>query len=482
MLNKILRNRKALALFTIFFSLLSLYSYKSFTSYRAPEIYNWESDFARDLYFMQRIGKGDIILIGPQLSFAGLRLAPYHFYLFAPILKLFNNWRAVIIANSLLFSFSLTLLFLFLSQKSRSIFYSLLATLWLATSPYFIFSARSPGNATSYLPFLILYLLALHSPSLKNSLYIVIIGFLAGFIVNFHPASLPVVFFAFLASLLSKKVKIKKFLFWFLGFLLSFTPVLLFEIKHKFVILKGFLTGKTADYMGNLGLLGGIKFKNGELILISLLKQTSDFLPGGLLLLLFLFLLALNKDKKARAFSIASLLSWIIFLLFGRGVYHYFSPYLLFSQLIIVFALSFPQTFLQKAIIIFLLVLNLLNFPLKYYKPARSLTTIEKPFEKFLSQNRIPTSLNVLLINNNPLASLGWEYRYLLERASIPVMREYEYQKSKHLLVISETGPIDFEKIRNFEFMAWKDNKKFRKTLLFKQGNFWYYLLERNEK
>ena len=145
------------------------------------------------------------------------------------------------------------------------------------------------------------------------------------------------------------------------------------------------------------------------------------------------------------------------------------------------FTLSTSKSFFQKAAVVLLLILNLLNFPFKYYKPDRSLATIEGPFKKFLSQKKLPTSINVFLVNTNPLASLGWEYRYLLERENVPVMREYEYQKSKRLLVISEIGPVDFEKIRNFEFMAWKDNKKFKKTLLFKLGNFWYYLLERNE-
>jgi len=442
------------SIFLLFVFLFSIYSYKVLSSYRAVPVYNWDSDFGRDLYFMNRIIKGDFVLTGPQLSFAGLRLSPYYFYLFAPVLFIFNTWKAVVFANVFLFSAVLSLVFFALSRK-YNLFYSLLGVLWISLSSYFIFSARSPGNAMSYLPFLVLYLYAVLWMRLIKDRDLLLLGFLAGVIVNFHPAVLPVVFLSFFAKAFKERFSLKKISAWFFSFLLSFLPVLAFEIKNNFVISKTFLSGRYSDYLGEAGMLAGI---NAEKI-IEVFNISLSSSPFGFYLLFFMLLFLIFSSRE-RIFFISGLIALLVFVLFGRVVYHYFFPYILFLQILVLYGVLRLNKRVGFFILFFSVFLNIFYFPLQYYVSARTLLSVEKGFLQVLREKDIPKKdLNVMLVNRSPLSAVGWEYRFLLEQNGYKVDSLYEYEKSRYLLVVSEMGEVDFRNLNNWEFKPFASAK-----------------------
>ncbi len=474
--------RKYLWVLIIFCFFFFLYSFGVLESFRAPAIYNWDSDFGRDLYFMQKIARGDFVLTGPQLSFGGLRMSAYYFYLFSPFLYLFG-WKGVFFANAFFFAGALGFL-AFVFQKKFGFLQSVVSSFLIGLSPYFVFSARTPGNAMSYLPFLMLLLIIFLTQRSLRRFKAFIFGFLFGVVVNFHPVVLPG-FVLFVA--LFKRPRFIKILLFTAGFLLSFFPVFLFELRHKFVIAKSFFAS-SEEFVGE-GVFVGVN--PGKFF--STLLYSQNFSVGGLgfLILGGLLLLFLYKSKVEKNIIFVVLAVLFLFLSFGRVVYHYFFPYILSAQIIFLFLffkilekLKSKNKSLVKFLIYSFFTVLIFFSSLKsriYYTPVkRNFLVVEKKFLEFLKNYPdLPKSLNVFLVGQTPLASLGWEYRYLLEREGFEVESEFSYPESRYLLVVSEKGEIDFDKLSNFEFTSWRGDSKMYNLVKFKNNGFIYYLLEK---
>ena len=105
----------------------SIIFFKISSSHRMPPDYNYDSDFGRDLLRMYEILQGKFTLIGPQLNFAGLHMAPYYFYIFAPFLLMSNfDHRILFYVNGLFFLLGFLVLFLFFKKK------------WGGTMPFYL--------------------------------------------------------------------------------------------------------------------------------------------------------------------------------------------------------------------------------------------------------------------------------------------------------------------------------------------------------
>ena len=124
-----------------------------------------------------------------------------------------------------------------------------------------------------------------------------------------------------------------------------------------------------------------------------------------------------------------------------------------------------------------MILVNLIFFPTHLYKPARNLKSIENNFFALLKEKSLPkNSLNVILLNQTHLSKVGYEYRFLLKKNKYDIDDEYSYVKSKHLLLVSEMGDIDWEKETSWEFEQFGD-----KTLIntYKITPFTYYLFKK---
>lgn len=427
------------------------------SSFRMPPSYNYDSDFGRDLLRMYEILHGKLTLIGPQLSFAGLHMAPYSFYIFAPFLFLASfDHRILFYVNGAIFLVGFVMLFLFL-KKNCDKNYAFLSVLWLLTTPYLILSARTTGNAFSYLPlFIFIVLVLFYKDKISNKQHF-LIGLLEGIIINFHPINLSIMVPLHIGKIIfltkeSVGKKIKSGLVALLGIGASFSPIALFELKHDFVITKSLLNPiYYSQYFGS-GKVGSSSIIQTINEMHSATSASIPFSMFGLLIINILLFTKIKRDRRNILFFVVGLFNVMFLVLLKQGAVHYFLPTLLLLQLFLL--IQAHELKFKYAFLVMLIGLNLLFFPVRLYQPSRNLTQIESNFKTITKTNFLPReNLNVILINETHLSKVGYEYRYLLKKHNYVIDDEYSYNQSKYLLVVDEGSTVkDFKTENSWEF------------------------------
>ncbi len=443
-----------------------------------PPEYNYDSDFGRDLWMTEKITQGKLTLVGPQFSFSGLRLAPYHFYAFAPVLMVFNSYKAVVYANGLLFIAALLAVFM-LMYKTYGRLYSFLSVIWIATTAYIILAARSPGNAFTYLAFYLVYFTAFFVAKNRGTWVTFFLGILGGVIVNYHPVSILAVLIPFFVKEIFVRDRFIKYIIlsvilFFTGFLTTFIPVVLFELKHGFVILTSFFGPKQAEFLSGdyLKSIGSIPH------MIYLNELSHPWIPITALGLFTIIAAAYYNKKKVekKGWFAAVIIISVFHLIFGRDISHYFFPTLLFLQLTAVFFIKDVRN--SKIFITILIAVNLAFFPLRFYAKARNLGQVENNFNLAREKIVLPqTGTNTLLVNKTHLSAPGYEYRYLLTKNGYLVDDEYSYNSSGFLLLVSELGDVDWQNAKNWEMSEFGEKRLVGKT---KVKDTFYYLFEKS--
>lgn len=443
----------------------ALFLFGVVTSLRMPPDYNYDSDFGRDLWMMEKITQGKYTLVGPQFSFSGLRLAPYHFYLFAPILAIFNSYQAVLYANALLFTAAF-FLFFFIVRRNYGSLYTTLGIVWMATSSYVILSGRSPGNAFTYLAFYMVYLAYIFTQRRFGLLATMVLGFAAGIIVNFHPISILLVIVPYLV----REVMVKdnwfhkiftSLLVFTASFSATFLPVLVFELKHDFVILKSVFGPRQSEFLSDTYVqsIGTI----GQMLRLNENSFTWIPITGLGLFAIIAFSYFAKRNPRLKKWFVTVVIMTVIFLIFGREVPHYYFPMLMFLQVMAVFFLKDLEN--HKSIMVLLIVLNLILFPTRFYKPGRNLQGVENNFTRAVQEMDLPNNgINVVLVNDTRLSAPAYEYRYLLSKMEYNIYDEYSYSNSNRLLLVSEKGEIDWESLDNWEISQFGNKELVKKT------------------
>ncbi len=470
------KKNKTKKFLNLFFSIFLLaiiffvYFYNLLVSYQP------EHDFGRDMNDILDICQGHFTLLGPKLSFGGLHIAPYYYYLFAIIYFLSKSIDVVILSNTFLFFITWTFIFYIFSKKDFKFlnenikqrskksdknfykdtdFYSILFLFfWIATSKYFIFSARNIGNGFTYLSFLVLWIMAfLYVKKYKFTDFL--LGFFLGIIINFH---FVVSIFAFSFILVNtffyiKKKQLKR-LFLFLiffgsGIVLTFSPLVLFEIKHDFVMFKNtFIDKSYKNFVQNKNLTDPLETSGNFFINFYLLsKYISQWISVPFLLIFFISLfLFIKKYKKLtqteKIFISSSFLSFFIFVFTARYqiAYHYFFPFILFIQISLFIVIK--KTYLFKFIPV-LCLLNFIYFPGYLYKQRiKNIYTIKKMATSFKQSDMgdflKDKSFSIYLLNDSLLSVHGEEYRFFLRTVGYSVNPVNRYAETSLLLVIKE--------------------------------------------
>ena len=214
-------------------------------TYRLSSSSVFADDFARDLYDILDITRGKLTLLGPSLSFGGLRAGPYYYYLFAPIFALSRaDINSVLYFNAGLFAAALGYFYYKLAPRVGSV-RGLAAVGIIALSPVYLYGARTPSNGFSFLPLLFIFLIQIMIKDNFSLRGLLLLGILGGVVVNFHFVTLPLFAVLFLVILRQLKDKLK-ILFFTLGFGLTFLPLLFFEVRHNFVMTRTTLSLKDA--------------------------------------------------------------------------------------------------------------------------------------------------------------------------------------------------------------------------------------------
>lgn len=469
--------KKYLILITLLTS--AIFFFRVTTSHRMPPEYNYDSDFGRDLLMTEKITQGKLTLVGPQFSFSGLRLSPYHFYLFSPVLKVFDTYKAVVYANGLIFVAALVATFL-LMYKTHGMMYSFLSVIWIATSSYIVLSGRSPGNAFTYLAFYLIYLTYFFTAKSRGTIMTFVMGVLGGVMVNYHPVNVLVILVPFFTKEIWVKDRFVKNIFlslfqYFSGFALTFLPVIAFELKHEFILTKTFFGPKQADFITGsyLKTIGSISH------MVSLNDISHTWIPiTGLGLVALIIASHFERRKpEMRSWFMSVIGISAFFLVFGRTIAHYFFPTILFIQLMAIFFIKDIKS--SRLILIVLIAINIFFFPVRFYSKDRNLNDVENNFNKAIKELPIPkTGVNTYLINKTHLSAPGYEYRYLLTKNGYLVDEESSYSTSKTLLVVSELGEKDLENTNTWEIKQFGEKKLIKKTKI--EGTV-YYLFEKSK-
>lgn len=433
----------------IFVFYLFLYTYKIVDSYQ------FNTDIARDSYGIIEIAQGKFTLIGPKLNFGGLYAGPYYYYLFAPILFLSSySFSSILLFNASLFA--LALVYFFLEVKKRaSLLKSLLYTAAIGFLPLYMITARNPGNAYTYIPLFLVFLTYTYFGNPAKRSDFLLLGLACGIIVNFHFLNILAVcaIFAFLFYKIQNR---KSFVYFFAAFFATFTPIIVFDVKHDFVVFKKTLFDYSQKSL--------IKYYT-ELDKVSLLARylrNSYFVKNYILLnpifylILFVLPLAFKKYliKKVFVFSIFTIISFVIYVYLAKAdmvTHYFFSAGLLIFFTFIIFCLEYRLTI----VVVLVLAFELLSFPVKLYHPSI------RPFQKFehavdfvidnnLVSRNVPFNL-IQVIENDTKIPAGFEYRYFFRARGFVPKTINEYDKADKLFVFLERSNFNVGDLVNWE-------------------------------
>ncbi len=448
------------------FSIVSFLFVSIIYLYNLIPSFSLNSDFGRDLNDIFQITQGKMTLIGPKLSFGGIFSGPYYYYLFAPVLKIFNlKPEAIVIFNSLIFLLSFALYLIFINLvKIKNKYLMIFGGLWVFTSPYLIYSSRQPGNAFSYLGILFLILISFPLIIDKSKFWLSILyGFLAGIIINFHLVNLfvfaPLLLVTSISYFFQKKwIKMIQCFLIGIGILISFSPTILFEARHNFIQFKNtFIDKSYLSFVDNKNLTNSPTGSDNILINFSLFqKYLTNWTTIPILIIYSLaILLLILKWKKinqlTKIYSLSSVISFVLLGLLAKSqlAIHYFLPFILSIQISIILILNdiYQKKFLANLLFLSLIILNLIKIPKYIYQNSNQSINTYRNFTQELIHSdifkNVNSSINILNPNDTPIAVLGWGYRYFLKINGYQILNPDAFNQSNQILIIQENNNHD---------------------------------------
>ncbi|HUS52030.1 MAG TPA: glycosyltransferase family 39 protein, partial [Candidatus Bathyarchaeia archaeon] len=305
--------------------------------YRIGDYMTFLGDEGRDVLVVKRIiVDHKLTLLGPTASVGGFFLGPIYYYLMLPFLWLFRLdpvGPAVMVA---LFGVATVFLVWKVGRDFFNPLAGLIAAGLYAVSPVVIAYSRSSWNP-NLMPFfslLAIYTLWLAVTKKKLKL-LILVGFLLGIAFQLHYlATFLVPAMVVYLLIFTRKIKnLKDYLLGGVGFLVGWSPFLLFELRHRFPNFKTFyqffLYGEETGFVaGDLGpTISDVVYR-----LFSRLVTNNHLLAAQILLVFSLTIFAYfwfleRKKKKFKTLTLLGL--WLIFGLglFGfyqRGIYDYY--------------------------------------------------------------------------------------------------------------------------------------------------------------
>ena len=346
-------------------------------------------DQARDMLMIRQIAVGhDPVFIGPVTSLNGVYLGPFWFY-FNLLPFLFGGGDPTYLVYWLIFFFHLSALIFFLYFRKINYLFAFWGSLFLLVSPRFFELTSYSLNANATPIFVVLFLVALdHTLRSTKTRPMFFLGFLAGIGLQIEAAfGILLLPLALLWSIFKKKKGYLKFLF---GFLLTLTPQLLFEIKHRFQMTRTFIsvfTGQSTILGDRLDLPAKFADRWEQYF-----KMLLSSLPAGIapwlftLSLIFIFFLIIRnrtgfKSTPTLGFSLSLIvLSLILYLVYPYGLKGWWmtnltGPYLLIMASSLAL-LGQTKKFIARLLsVIFLIYLIFVSFRFYQDRLHQKLTT-----------------------------------------------------------------------------------------------------------
>ncbi len=449
------------------------------------ESFIFHSDFARDIYGILKISQGNLTLLGPKVSFGGLYTAPYYFYLFVPAYILSGlNISGILYFNALL-SAAAIFYFFYKAAEKFPLWKATVVSFVLALMPLYLFSARSPSVSTSGLPLLLIFLTYVYFNKIDKPLIILILGFFFGVVINFGFLHFLILIPVFILILSKLKKKIHS-LYFLLGIGVAFIPLILFELKNNFIMIKNtFIDKSYLSWIQNENVLRGKSGRKNIFENILFMSEQLKFLmvvsPLIMLSALSFILYFEKKLRKNRFLILNSLFALVILsaLIRFQFAVHYLYPTAFFIFFVILLLLLTSRYIWP---LFLLLVLEIIFFPKQIY--SKSNITAE-PFElavKYSIDNKLVdknSNFNVVMIAH-PNAIVGFEYRYFLQKNGFNPLSEFEYNKSDTLLIYTRRKNLDPSTLDTWEIQQFGKNNLL-KTSKYQTGEIYIFKATRQK-
>lgn len=387
-------------------------------------------DEGRDMIIMrQMIQTVRPVFLGPTASVGGFYLGPIYYWMAAPFLALtfFDPVGPSIMVA--IFGFATVLLLYKFLKETIGFYPAILASFLYATSPLIVRYSRSSWNPNPLPFFALLLIYSIHlAISRKKPLYFLLTGASFGVAVQLHYLSIMLIPIAFLIILINIKIKSipKIFFLCALGAIITFSPFLIFELKHNFpnfrTIMEFVTRPTTHGYTGYnlIGLVanyGNIFFEN-----LSGLKGTAvtRLVLWTITLVNFYAFFKNFKDEKKKliySISILWLFGGLLFIKFYAGqIYDYYygfifpAPFLAFAVLTSVF---WQNIILKVSAIAFTAICMIWFIGNSFYtqNPNRLINQTET-VAKFLVDKSAGKPFNFGLISDH---NSDHAYRYFLD-------------------------------------------------------------------
>lgn len=311
-----------------------------------------------------------LTLLGPRVNNdQGFFLGPYFTYLLVPFYLLSNLHPYALIYFVAVYNFLFFFISFFIIRKifdGKTAFF--FCAFW-AINPYLIGFDTIPWNPI-FIPFgLLMVFYQLHQVYRIGKIRdYFILGLIIGFFNNMHIQF----FFIFLFSLIfliiknifQKKLLLKKTIFVFLGYLFTFIPLLIFDLRHNFLNIKTFYNlffSKNSFISKDRN----IWWQVFNYFLDPIIPQKNNFYLTKIIYFIFLLLIIylVKKTKNFEKKLFASLLFlWLIFPLFfflyGQrpSEYYFVFLYPFIYLTVIKFLLLFDKKRILLIIVFFIMI------------------------------------------------------------------------------------------------------------------------------
>ena len=454
--------------------------------YRIGDYLNFLGDEGRDVMVVRNILHGDLTFLGPRSSAGDFYLGPIYYYLMAPFLFLSNYHPvgpAIMVA---LFNVATVYLIYRVGKELFSKKAGLIAAFLYSISPLVIIHSRSSWNPNVMPFFSIAALYVAYKGIERKNLYLLgFSGVLLGIAMQLHYLTIFLGGISFVYILLAeildreKSNKLlalfKKYIAVFAGFVLGFSPFLLFELRH------GFPNSKTIYHFilvsGDVGTGGNFSeiIKDvfarsfGRLVTaypqpetVSIIEQlpiaiwyylTLILAFGSLALILYQLAQKIKEKSEFRGHLLIMLwfgLGVLFFGLYKKPIYDYLftfmfpAPFLLTGNLLGLF-IERKKVFAAVSIIsiISLVSINLI------YSPLRKLPNYQyeqvKMISEFILNKAGDKPFNFALITGG---NSDHAYRYIFEinnrkpvTIQIPEVDPERKSVTDQLLIVCEENP-----------------------------------------
>jgi len=386
-------------------------------------------DEGRDVLVVKRmIVDHKFTLLGPTASVGGFFLGPIYYYFMLPFLWAFNLnpvGPAIMVA---LFGIATIYLVFIVGKKLFDLKTAFIASSLYAISPYIIAYSRSSWNP-NIIPFfslLIIYLTWIAVVKEKwNMLFWV--GILTGIIFQLHYlASFLTIGIIIYILIYGKEKRIKEYALGILGFIIGFSPFLLFEVRHGFpntkTLSKFLFQGKEVGLVGAgfFITISDVTFRlwhrlvtNNNLILTYIILSIS---------LIVFFITWYKKRKNISSFKthllifIWGFISIILFGFYKKGIYDYYFgimyvlPFLLVGNALSYISKNIFGKIIAIIIFITLIYVNWEGRPFRF--PANRQLNQTKEIANFVLSKTEGKPFNFALITDR---NSDHAYRYFFE-------------------------------------------------------------------